>query len=82
MNTNQKVKIKTTRMSTKGQVVIPQEIRESLGLETSDELVVAYNKDTIILRKLTLEDVIKEADIDLERGQVFSHEEMKQRHGV
>ena len=33
--------LSTTRMSSKGQVVIPEEIRQRLGLETGAQFVVA-----------------------------------------
>lgn len=45
-----------TRISTKGQVVIPKEIREALGLEPGDELWVEIENDAIRLvpRKASL----------------------------
>ena len=49
-----------TRMSVKGQVVIPGDIRQALGLVTGTRFVVAGEGDTIILRKIgrpALEDV-------------------------
>ena len=41
-----------TRMSSKGQVVIPGDIRESLGLDTGTKFVVWGDKDTVILKKI------------------------------
>ncbi len=41
--------IDITTMSSKGQVVIPQELRK--GIEEGDKLVVIRNKDQIILKK-------------------------------
>ena len=41
--------IDITKMSSKGQVVIPQELRE--GINEGDKLVVIRNKDQIILKK-------------------------------
>jgi AbrB family looped-hinge helix DNA binding protein len=49
-----------TRMSVKGQVVIPGDIRKALGLVAGTRFVVAGEGDTIILRKIgrpALEDV-------------------------
>jgi AbrB family looped-hinge helix DNA binding protein len=44
----------TTRLSTKGQVVIPAEIRDRLGLEPGAQFVVVGDADTVILRRVTL----------------------------
>ena len=41
-----------TRMSVKGQVVIPGDIRRALGLEAGTKFVVAGEGDTVILRKI------------------------------
>ena len=45
--------ISTTKMSTKGQVVIPEEIREQLGLEPGENFVVVGRDDTVILKKIS-----------------------------
>ncbi len=42
----------TTTLSSKGQVVIPQEIREQLGLETGDQFVVIAERDVVIFKRL------------------------------
>jgi AbrB family looped-hinge helix DNA binding protein len=42
----------TTRMSSKGQVVIPERIRAKLGLEPGVELVVIGEGDTIVLKRI------------------------------
>jgi len=41
-----------TRMSSKGQVVIPQDIREEVKAEEGTLFVVMNDKDTIILKKM------------------------------
>jgi len=41
----------TVRVSGKGQIVIPKEIRDNIGLETGDELTVTLQEDKIIMRK-------------------------------
>ena len=41
-----------TRMSVKGQVVIPGDIRQALGLTAGTKFVVAGEGDTVILRKI------------------------------
>ncbi len=43
----------TTRMSSKGQVVIPEEIREQLGLRSGTQFVVLGERDVLILRAIT-----------------------------
>lgn len=43
----------TTRMSSKGQVVIPEEIRKSLCLTEGNQFVVLGEKDVIILKVVT-----------------------------
>lgn len=42
----------TTRMSTKGQVVIPENIRDSLGLTNGTQFVVIAHGDTVLLKKI------------------------------
>ena len=43
-------KLATTKMSSKGQVVIPEEIRNRLGLKTGVKFVVLGERDVIILK--------------------------------
>ena len=40
----------TTKMSSKGQVVIPEEIRKALGLKTGSKFVVVGEDDVVILK--------------------------------
>jgi len=42
----------TTRLSTKGQVVIPEAIRERLGLEAGVQFVVVAEGDVVVLKVL------------------------------
>jgi AbrB family looped-hinge helix DNA binding protein len=42
----------TTRLSSKGQVVIPEEIRTALGLEPGARFVVLSDKDVVILKRI------------------------------
>ena len=44
--------IETTRMSTKGQVVIPEDIRESLGFGAGTKFVVIGSPDAILLKRI------------------------------
>jgi len=43
----------TTKMSSKGQIVIPEEIRKKLGLKTGDKFIVMGDKDVVILKTLS-----------------------------
>lgn len=42
----------TTRLSSKGQVVIPEEIRAALGLEPGVRFVVLAEKDVVVLKRI------------------------------
>lgn len=42
----------TTKMSSKGQVVIPEEIRKRLGLEAGAQFVVLAENDTVIMKAI------------------------------
>jgi AbrB family looped-hinge helix DNA binding protein len=49
-----------TTVSEKGQVVIPQDLREYLGIKPKTRLLVFVMEDNIIMRKLDIPDVKKE----------------------
>ena len=44
----------TTRMSSKGQVVIPEEIRDRLGLQSGTQFVVIGDRDVVILKAISV----------------------------
>ncbi|MCE5229905.1 AbrB/MazE/SpoVT family DNA-binding domain-containing protein [bacterium] len=44
--------ISTTRLSSKGQVVIPEEVRKRLRLETGTQFIVAAENDVVILKTI------------------------------
>ena len=46
-----------TKISTKGQVVIPSEIREELGLDIGTPMVVTRMKDMVLLKKVSVPDL-------------------------
>ena len=46
------VKPSTTKLSTRGQVVIPEEIRNRLGLEPGEQFVVIGEGDVVVLKTL------------------------------
>jgi len=45
--------IATTKLSSKGQVVIPENIRKKLQLKTGDQFVVIGDKDVVILKNIS-----------------------------
>ena len=45
--------VATTKLSSKGQVVIPENIRKKLKLEAGVQFVVLGDKDVVILKKIT-----------------------------
>jgi len=57
----------TTKMSSKGQVVIPEEIRNALGLKAGSKFVVVGEGDVVILKMITppsmseFDDIIQDA---------------------
>jgi AbrB family looped-hinge helix DNA binding protein len=44
--------VSTTRLSSKGQVVIPEEVRKRLGLAAGTQFVVVYEDDVVILKTI------------------------------
>ncbi len=45
--------VATTKLSSKGQVVIPENIRKKLNLEAGVQFVVLGDKDVVILKKIS-----------------------------
>jgi len=45
--------ISTTKMSSKGQVVIPESIRKQLNLKAGTQFVVVGDKDVVILKNIS-----------------------------
>ena len=44
--------VATTRLSSKGQVVIPENVRNALGLETGARFVVMGDGDVVVLKRI------------------------------
>ena len=66
-------KLEITSMSSRGQVVIPLDIREQLGLKEGEKFVVVGKDDTIILKKVTMPS-FKNFDKLLQKTQQFAKE--------
>jgi len=45
--------VETTKMSSKGQVVIPEKIRKKLGLKTGSQFIVVGDKDVIVFKSIS-----------------------------
>jgi len=50
-------------MSSKGQVVIPEEIRDRLGLKAGTQFVVVGNRDVVILKAVSAPSVKEFTDL-------------------
>lgn len=57
-------RIEMTMMSSKGQVVIPKRIRNQLGFTEGDRMIVEMRDGEVILRKISLEDILRDAEED------------------
>jgi len=51
------IKPSTTKLSSRGQVVIPEEIRKRLGLEEGAQFVVVGEGDVVVLKALKAPDM-------------------------
>ena len=47
-------KLEITSMSSRGQIVIPLDIREHLGLKEGEKFVVVGEDDTVVLKKIAM----------------------------
>lgn len=63
--------IEITKMSSKGQVVIPQHVREELGLKEGEAFAVLGKDDTVVLTKIEVPS-FKEFDTLLKRTKEFA----------
>ena len=39
-------------VSSKGQIVIPKDIRDSMGIEQQDKFILVHDKDSILLKRI------------------------------
>jgi AbrB family looped-hinge helix DNA binding protein len=63
-----------TKMSSRGQVVIPQGIREDMGLTEGTPFVVSRKQNIIFLRAMDVPDVEKELGRILSWGHQYAKE--------
>ena len=52
--------IEVTKISSKGQIVIPFDIRKDLDLETGSQVAITKVNDYILLKKVSIPDIEKE----------------------
>jgi AbrB family looped-hinge helix DNA binding protein len=63
--------VETVKMSSKGQIVIPQDVREELHAHAGTVFAVVGTKDTIVLKKIATpskEDLIKDLSLFAKRA--------------
>jgi len=61
--------IEMAKMSSKGQVVIPASIREELKLEEGTRLVVQRIGNSVVFKRINIEDALKEYEKLAARGE-------------
>lgn len=62
------ITVETTKLSSKGQLVIPKKFRDALNLEGGEYLTVELKGNQLVLRKLSLNEIIHEAEEDWAKG--------------
>ena len=60
--------VATAKLSSKGQVVIPEEVRNQLGLKAGDQFVVVGEGDAVVLKTST-PPTIRDFDAIIEKAQ-------------
>ena len=66
--------VATTKLSSKGQVVIPEEVRNKLHLKEGDQFVVIGKGDAVILKTISppsldeFSDLLKEAQVQARKA--------------
>lgn len=66
--------VATTKLSSKGQVVIPEEVRKKLHLKEGDQFVVIGKGDAVILKTISppsldeFNDLLKEAQVQAKKA--------------
>ena len=76
-----KMEVKTSKISTKGQLTIPKEFREKLNLREGDEVILYLQEEGIVIKPKTarlgmLRGLLRE-ELDLEKANDFIKTERK-----
>ena len=69
------MKIKTVKVSEKGQIAIPKDIRITIGIDKGEELVVIQSGNKIMISKAS--DVVREIADDFSDMLIHSEENLK-----
>ncbi len=69
------MKVKTVKVSEKGQIAIPREIREEADIKKGDELILIHEKGKIMLEKV--EEISKEVKEDFKDLLIHSEKAAK-----
>lgn len=72
--------IDITKLSSKGQIVIPLELRK--GLKEGDKLIVIRNKDQIIIKKADKFDKNLEEDLEFARRTEEAYKRIERGEGI
>jgi len=75
------MEVKTSKISTKGQLTIPKEFREKLNLREGDEVILYLQEEGIVIKPKTahlgmLRGLLRE-ELDLEKANDFIKTERK-----
>jgi AbrB family looped-hinge helix DNA binding protein len=68
--------VATTRMSSKGQVVIPEEVRDTLHLKEGVQFIVVGRDDTVVLKVISepsveqFEDLLMDARVKAKKAKL------------
>lgn len=74
-------KLEVTSLSSRGQLVIPQEVRDRLHLHEGEKFIVIAEEDTIILKKLEVPS-FKSLDKLLKKTRDFAKKKGLKPHDV
>lgn len=64
--------IEITKISSKGQVVIPAKIREELQLKEGSVVAISKSNNIVMLKKLSVEEALKEFERLTEEGEKYA----------
>jgi len=64
--------VELTKISSKGQIVIPQKIREQLGINEGTTIAIDVTRDFVVLKKVDVDLVnqFKDSLADLKAGRI------------
>ena len=51
--------VEVITVSSKGQIVIPKEVRETMGIEKKDKFILIHDNDSILLKRIQEGDIRK-----------------------